>query len=97
MAQIVATYDTVTKAFSLTIDGQAVPDLDCVEFRKPPMSYEDVTSPDEPEAFRCYLSTVSEDPIHKVRVFSHMVASEKGLTSDSGKLTRDIVSYLGRK
>jgi hypothetical protein len=94
MAQIVATYDTVTKTLSVTQDGQEVADVESFRaYCYGGESYGGATSKETEKEYSCEVMTSKTDYINKSRSYTHMVASLTGLEPDNS-LSRSIADYL---
>ncbi len=106
MAEIVAKFDTVTKSFSLTVDGRVMADVDEVEFSKRCcFSSDESDGADADPEFRFGVTQRSEDEDTKLTTVTRTWASADGsVVNDAvgtgvaadARAVAQIAEYLGR-
>lgn len=110
MATVSVSFDTVTKALSVTVDGKAIADVDSVNIYKR-YSYDD----EDDKGFMCSVETRSEDKGEGTMTFTRLCASESVeakrladlpvpsdipgfvLTEAKGKAQSDIHEFFNRE
>jgi hypothetical protein len=67
MASIVVHFDTVTKEMSVAIDGKSVDNVRGIDI---------YPSWDDPDAYRCAISTLAEDEDNDMKTMTTLIASQ---------------------
>lgn len=102
MAEVIAKFDSETKSLTVTIDGNAVGDLQSIDFCRRGYCYGENDS--EENEFRFSLLQMSADEATKLQTVTRTSASAGGVivteaapAAPSAKTVSDIAEFLSRR